>query len=267
MVSSIINILKNRISSKVTELKENIYLDKATQFDIEEVKKMVINDPFRYVIIDNFLSKEYSEGIGKFLRNKLKAGLSKNPRDNSKFHPFFYRDRTYDGYRYTPSYEENIYFDFFLSKSMISYVSSIFGIRVNNKLSIAAHFHPVGDKSGWVHNDHSINSFLKSKQNPNGLTIGGNQYFESDRIDSNLLGLRTIAFIYYINNEKYRYGDGGETGLFRTDSEDSLFKKVEPLDNRMLIFETSSNSYHAFLENTKERFCIVGFLFSDIKNR
>jgi Rps23 Pro-64 3,4-dihydroxylase Tpa1-like proline 4-hydroxylase len=60
--------------------------------------------------------------------------------------------------------------------------------------------------------------------------------------------------IFYLANPPWKPGVGGETGLYTsmTDPVDAAASAVPPVNNTMLIFENTPESFHSFISNTKQ---------------
>ena len=71
--------------------------------------------------------------------------------------------------------------------------------------------------------------------------------------------MRSIALLYYLGDNAWQEGDGGETGLYLSKGELPM-KLVVPKNNRLFAFDISHKSFHAFQANGKPRSCIVQWL-------
>ena len=68
-----------------------------------------------------------------------------------------------------------------------------------------------------------------------------------------------MAILFFLETDGWKEGDGGETGLYSADGK-TLLKKVAPLNNRLLAFQISPLSMHAFQKNNTERNSVVQWL-------
>jgi hypothetical protein len=78
--------------------------------------------------------------------------------------------------------------------------------------------------------------------------------------------VRGATAILYLNNPPWKFGDGGETGLYRSaaDPVTSPAAIVPPENNVLLVFRTSPRSFHAFISNRRApRNSIVLWLHRD----
>jgi Rps23 Pro-64 3,4-dihydroxylase Tpa1-like proline 4-hydroxylase len=69
--------------------------------------------------------------------------------------------------------------------------------------------------------------------------------------------IRGAVVIYYLMNEGWQPGDGGETGLFTGRDPGSLAARRPPLNNSLVAFECTPTSFHAFLANRRPRTSII----------
>ena len=121
----------------------------------------------------------------------------------------------------------------------------------------ALHSSPVGSRTGWIHTDfcaawfdHSIppaGPFLYPRRDRC-------EYFSGELKTPGAAPrkyARAAALLFYLCNDGWRPGDGGETGLYGSQvlSSRSAVEFVPPLDNSLLLFECSPHSYHRFIHN------------------
>jgi hypothetical protein len=216
--------------------------------------------PFDCIVIDNFFNNETYDGICSYYNILIKRGLSDKP-SNNQFYPFKYVTgylEKYGGYFYPPKFQEDTYMDIFFSIAFNSYIEKLTHVVTNMFLSTTIHFHTAGNKDGWVHNDYQKVFFHNDDKLSNGMIFQNNS-----RTTFTHSTMRAIGVIYYFNNN-WKDGDGGETGIYENPKESPVFK-VEPKNNRILIFPIKKNSFHAFLGNNIPRNAIVSWYHTDSK--
>jgi 2OG-Fe(II) oxygenase superfamily len=230
---------------------------------LQKYKQVQINKhPFRHCVIDSFFPESmYGEVVKHFQSIKSKGFATTG--DAGRFAPFTDVAYPYDGYVYAPRYddtEKRSAMNFFFGYTLNLFVSKLFSLHTSIATEVALHYHPPHNKSGWVHNDFVDKQFHVSNHTSSGVLLpikgsfpDGNGYHKLRR---------TIALIYYIDNDAYTDGAGGGTGLYKNPKENPT-TIVEPLSNRFLAFEVSPESYHAFLQNTFNRSTIVQWFHSD----
>lgn len=135
--------------------------------------------------------------------------------------------------------------------------------KLINIVNCAFHYHEPLDRDGWVHNDNTNKLKLKNNKNnyenilinPLGINIKKDEIKTKNHISCR----RAIAVIYYFGRNKI---DGGGTGLFEKEDSIAPIKIIEPVNNRILIFEISDKSFHAFRKNYSNRASLIQFLFT-----
>lgn len=117
----------------------------------------------------------------------------------------------------------------------------------------SVHLHKPNSPTGWIHNDFHYCNFVWSPNSDgiNPAAEGANYQYGYDQRPDVLKCFRSVALLYYFGNEAWSEGDGGETYLFRSKNWNDVFMKVPPINNTLLAFEVTPQSWHSFVENTK----------------
>ena len=120
-----------------------------------------------------------------------------------------------------------------------------------------AHHHSVGSKSGFVHSDFGAAWYPRSREGS--VQLPDNRLCNYQTGEGELSGadkvhvVRGLVLLFYLLNEGWEPGDGGETGLYASDalpvSEPTA--SVSPINNSLVAFECSPGSFHTFLSNRK----------------
>jgi hypothetical protein len=221
-------------------------------------KLQVLNNPFPHIIIDNFFRQPVYEGLRDHFTRVLQRGLSET-NDPTRFHAFvdLRGEFQYDGYLYVPRFGEEKNLQIFFSLAWNLIFSKLFDQPTSYCTTLAYHHHPTGNKTGFVHHDYSTKWFSHDDALPNGVIFRSH---DKERLRGEepraFPQVRTIALIYYLDDATWHSGDGGETGLYQSKVQ-SPIKLVAPLNNRLLAFQISPKSFHAFQENFKPRSSIV----------
>ena len=218
----------------------------------------VNTEPFEYVVLDDFLSPRAYEEVCNFF-DKVKDRGVVETRDDDRLHPFLDVEYPYDGYVKSVFPFESFVADTFYTNSWNLYFSELFNRPTNMATSVAFHFHPPHDKTGWVHSDYSNKKFSSKNVIWNG-TIPHKRYKDVSQVDT--ISKRAIALIYYFSND-LDTKDGGGTGLYAGLKDTSPTIVVEPKNNRLLAFSVSPRSYHAFQKNLKDRRSMVQWFHID----
>jgi len=142
--------------------------------------------------------------------------------------------------------------------------SELFDTHLENDIVVSLHHHKPGSPSGAPHNDYIgcwfVDDPLKNGMNPwfHQCTHPTNEQPHPDAYKK----IRAIALIYYLSHEPWQEGIGGETGIYTSEDHESLYKKVEPVNNRLFAFHISPRSYHGFMKNhVRERNSIIQWFF------
>lgn len=220
----------------------------------------VLNEPFSHVVIDDLFTDDVYKGLLHHFNSVIERGFSKE-RDDTRFHPFLdlKGDFAYDGYLYVPRLGEAPELELFPSLAWNMLFSSLFNQPTGWCTSFAYHFHSSGDRTGFVHHDYASKLFAVTDRLDNGVIYRDRGVSSQIKLNSQR---RIIALLYYLGNEEWQEGDGGETGLYRSKVE-SAAKLVAPKNNRLLAFQISPDSLHAFQQNFKARSSIVQWFHID----
>lgn len=252
---------------KYKSLQETI--DLAEYLNDESFLYSLQEKPFKYVVIDNFFKPEFLNQIKEKFDKTIELGLTEDHNDLSRFR-FFNPKINYDGYLFTPQLTDEEPLKLFYSLNWNLFFSKMFNKPTTFGTNFALHHHPTGDRTGWVHNDYATFVFPQLRKLSNGVHRTFKE--EQDGLDrpkgdlpEPYLQKRVIALIYYFNNDEWKEGDGGETGLYSSKNIDDLVAKIAPINNRMLAFDISPKSFHAFQKNLKERNCFVQWFHSDLE--
>jgi hypothetical protein len=139
----------------------------------------------------------------------------------------------------------------------------------------ALHSNPTGSRTGWIHTDCCSAWFDESNGDPGKLMLpprsrcdyftGKPKVAEAKPAEY----IRAATMIFYLCNEGWEPGDGGETGLYSADreTEDTITKLIPPSNNSAFLFECSPHSYHRFITNPgRPRNSIILWLHSKVED-
>jgi hypothetical protein len=143
----------------------------------------------------------------------------------------------------------------FVSRAWVELLARATGVDATVDVNGALHHHAKGSKSGFVHKDYSACWFIDQPR-PDGVHVSDNEYRTGKTTVPGAVArerVRAVAMIYYLNNPPWAEGDGGETGLYlRADDDvEHPAAAVPPINNSMLVFECSPDSYHSFISNRR----------------
>lgn len=245
---------KQAIDKYQSALKEDFPFD-----DYAQVTNPVLETaPFPHIVIDNLFKEEVHEMILEHFTSALARGFSEE-NDPTKFHPFLNLkgEYKYDGYVYVPRPGEKLVLDIFFSMAWNLFFSRLFRQSIGWCTSLAYHYHPAGDRTGFVHHDYAPRTFSAGNRLSNGVISRESSGNPGIAPDTELFEeMRAIALLYYLGDSPWQEGDGGETGLYES-KESAPVKLVAPKNNRLLAFQISRRSFHAFQQNFRPRSAIV----------
>lgn len=214
----------------------------------------IIEGPFPHVVIENFFTDSVYNALCADFDAVLARGLSKEA-DASRFQPFLNLrgEFEYDGYVYTPEVAQHPAAKIFFTVAWNQYFSNLFKQPTTHATVMAYHYHEPGNRTGFVHNDFSDVIFVEEDRLSNGV-IPKSVAVTDPRPKH--VEKRIIALLYYLKNDTWKEGDGGETALYeKKDGAPVVF--VPPKNNTLLAFHISRKSYHAFQKNNTLRSSIV----------
>jgi hypothetical protein len=139
-------------------------------------------------------------------------------------------------------------------------VARLLGIPLTSRVDGALHHIPRGSRSGWLHTDLCSGWFNAppASLEPRELVFSDRSqcdYFTGAPRDPNAHPqeyARAASMIYYLNNDDWAPGDGGETELASTPRDGLGPRKViAPKNNSLVVFECTPHSYHRLLANPR----------------
>ena len=214
-----------------------------------------IRQPFQLLQFANFFSAETVWRLTKEFRHLLSAGVT----EDTPVAGLFHRSEAQVGELRYGAYTRQLGdlaagpFSIFYTKFVYDFIRSHFSFATDGGIQGAIHHHRPGSPSGWVHNDFHNCNFV-AKLNHEGLnpwTPGTTYQYGYDQRPEIIKCYRSIAILYYFGNEPWQEGDGGETCFFRSRSWDDMFLKIPPINNTLVAFEVTPNSWHAFASNAR----------------
>lgn len=231
-------------------------------------------NPFPYIVAHDVFRSDFYQTLEQEFWTLLHHGYEHHG-ETERF------SRNISGYdamslRFLPGYRGAL--SFFYSREFHDMVAALTGIKATLDVSGGLHHHEPGNRSGWVHNDLNPGWFLDNPE-PDGVNLGEPYRCDYQRgicspgAPTPRETVRSTAVLFYLANEPWEPGDGGETGLFRhrSASSDQPVAVVPPRNNTVLIFRCTPYSYHAFQGNRrKARNSVVLWLHSpkdDIEGR
>src|SRR5262249_18313473 len=150
--------------------------------------------------------------------------------------------------------------------------ASLFNVTGCGFINGGLHHHAVGSANGKVHSDLSYGWFV-DYTSANGIRVSRHdlcRYTDGIALTSGVKPfelVRAVSMLFYLANPPWQPGDGGETGLYSspTDDVNAPTATVPPINNSMLIFECTPYSLHSFLSNKRSvRNCVIMWIHRPI---
>ena len=206
--------------------------------------------PFPHVLARDVFTTDFYRDLEAQLRSIFAAGLSEVP-DRSRLSRSI---RGYDvyatGFRAQSTGWPTA---LFLSSAWRDLVCGLFGMERTPYVFAGVHHHPAGSPTGFVHNDYNPVWFVRSRdgriRTPDPTLCvyrtGQGPLPDSEKIQM----VRGAAVMFYLMNDGWRQGDGGETGLFRSAHDPAPDITCPPINNSLIAFECTPRSFHTYLTN------------------
>lgn len=164
-------------------------------------------------------------------------------------------------------------FDAFCMASWHAVIGALFGGEMTGDVNVAVHVHQPHSATGSIHRDLG-EGWFSDQPRPDGANVMDLQRcsYTSGRAAPAVAVRRTaraVTMIYYLGNPGWQPSDGGCTGLYRHPDDDlaAPAARVEPVDNSLLVFENTPNSWHSFLSNgTTERTSVILWLHRTVED-
>jgi hypothetical protein len=222
--------------------------------------------PFHHFHVRNVFETDVYSALEQHYLAVLARGLSETPtRDR------FARMAGYDAYSFSFTREMEGPLTLFTSRRWHDLIASAYQLRATGDVRGGLHHHLPGSGTGGVHNDLNPGWFAGQPQ-PGKVNLSDAalcSYHTGKAADPLVLPRRTIravAVLFYLCNPLWQPGDGGETALFRSYSRspDKPELTVPPIDNSMLVFECTPESWHTFVSNRlRPRNSVIMWLHRD----
>ncbi|HXN60447.1 MAG TPA: 2OG-Fe(II) oxygenase family protein [Acidimicrobiales bacterium] len=157
----------------------------------------------------------------------------------------------------------------FVTEEWCDLVSRAVGVDTVPYVSAGLHHHDVGGENGRPHNDLNPVYFADVDPRDGMVSLRGDlvDLKSGRRLQENMpviRHVRAVSILYYTANPPWHRGDGGQTGLYerRSDRTDQPAATVAPVNNTLLAFECTPNSFHSFISNrVSERNSVTMWLY------
>jgi hypothetical protein len=209
--------------------------------------------PFPHIRVANVFVTTAYERLAAACRSVLATGS-----DRARSARLAYYGAKFDGHIFPFRNGLSGPLSIFVSRAWVELLARAAGVDATADVNGALHHHTKGSRSGFVHKDYSACWFIDQPR-PDGVHVSDNALCDYRTGKTMVPGaiarerVRAVAMIYYLNNPPWIDGDGGETGLYlRADDDvEHPAAAVPPVNNSMLVFECSPDSYHSFISNRR----------------
>jgi hypothetical protein len=210
----------------------------------------LLDRPFRHVRAEMvFRKKTYDALVEAFVSLKEREGC-----DQSETARFSKRQPGYDAEMLAVDQEVASFFSPLFERRWTRFLGGLLGLPDRAQIDGGLHHIPVDSRSGWVHNDFCSAWF---DEGTTGDIIFPDRrkcdYFSGTLKSADARPreyIRAATMIFYLQNDDWQKGCGGETGLYTASAPDlGACSTVPPLSNSLLLFECSPHSYHRLLAN------------------
>ena len=211
-------------------------------------------DPFPHFVADGVFQPRFAADLERAFNAVLGRGLSDKPREDRFSKNMQYSDAY--GWNFPPDIDGPL--AFFYSREWHDMLSRLTGIEPSGDVNAALHHHHVGSAHGTIHRDLNIGYFSDQHRADgiNPMDLRRCSYTHGTTQDSSVRARKTVraaTMIYYLANEAWKPGYGGETGLYAApDGSVTLPAAIAPpVNNSILVFENGPRSYHSFICNRR----------------
>lgn len=207
--------------------------------------------PFPHIVACDVFTLAYYDALAEQVREILDRGLSEHPAPGR----FSRNIRGYDAYGLGLDHSFPDPLALFLSAAWRDMLSRLFDVGRTPYVFAGAHHHAVGGKNGFIHNDFNPVWFPRARDGE--IRIPDQEVCAYKTGEGTLAAhqktevLRGAAMIFFLLNDGWRPGDGGETALYASaaDAVSKPIMRCPPQNNRLLAFECTPGSFHSYLAN------------------
>jgi hypothetical protein len=215
--------------------------------------------PYPHIVARDVFTSGFYSAMADQLSAILDRGLSGVPAG-----ALFSRGmRGYDAYGISLTEDLGEPLNIFVSVGWRDLICDLFAIGHTPYVFAGAHHHTPRSRDGFIHTD--FNPVWFPRAEPGSIQIpdiercdfktGAGALPAEQKAET----IRGAVVIFYLMNDGWQPGDGGETGLFLSGNDPISAPAVRcaPVNNSLVAFECTPQSYHAFLANAKPRTSII----------
>lgn len=207
--------------------------------------------PFAHFFATDVFAPAFYEALVTAFREVLDKGLS----ETRKSGRFSRAASGYDAYIHALPADVDGPLAFFISRGWHDLLASLTHVEATGDMSAALHHHEPHSSDGIIHNDLNPGWFV-SRPRADGINPADSRACNYNRGTPHAPGTapiertRAVAMIFFLNNEDWGAGYGGECGLYATrEGDPQPDARIAPVNNSILVFECTPCSFHRFLGN------------------
>ncbi len=208
--------------------------------------------PFPHFIAENVFTSGFYQSLESEFREILNRGLAEY-NDPDRFSRNMMNS---DAYSWNFPSDINGCLSIFYSLEWHKLLSLLTKAECTMDVNGALHHHQLRSKNGSIHRDLGVGWFSNQKRGDgvNPMDISCCTYTHGPipgQLTEARETVRAVTMIYYLANHEWTAGDGGETGLYKSEYSpvDRPLAAVPPINNSLIIFENTPDSYHSFITN------------------
>jgi len=231
-----------------------------------------VRDPFRHFEAADVLDEEAYRSVATSFQKILDATDSGGPAE----HRLAQSTSNYDARMLSLQGDLVHSFAPFLTEEWLRSLAALYELPFLARVDAALHSSPRNSRTGWVHTDFCSAWFDEGRKIFPGELLFPDRsrcnYFEGTAKTADAKPveyIRALTMIFYLCNNEWKAGDGGETGLYSTakPTPESMKTLLPPINNRLLLFECSPHSYHRFIANPgRVRNSLILWLHSTVES-
>jgi len=206
--------------------------------------------PFRHIRAEGVFREESY----RRLENSFMALRDGTPANGNRQLQFRKSQPAYDALLVAMQSQLSSRFAPLFDRRWIDFLASLLGVPALPQVDGALHHIPRHSRSGWIHNDF-CSAWFDAQLTGDVVFPDRNkcEYFSGTPRTPDAQPreyVRAATTIFYLHNDGWRRGAGGETGLYSAMHDvPGKSSTVPPLNNSLLLFECSPHSYHRLIEN------------------
>jgi hypothetical protein len=201
-----------------------------------------ISYPFEHIVADDVFKPDFYTAFEAQVRGLLGEFTRNMP--------------TYDATSYVVTSVDEGPLAVLRSRAWHDMIARAIPVAATGDVNIALHHHDVGSLNGTVHNDLNPGWFVDEGR-ADGITMADpsrcGYWHGAGAVGPAYERVRAVAVLIYVGNDPWFPGDGGETGLYSAGNQpvDEPSLALPPLNNTLLAFECTPQSFHSFRTNRR----------------